>query len=224
MTQIQIIDDLLLLIKTMSADWTPFRERHNIAKDTQILYDNYSPRMANELLAYIILAYFQKSPWMRANKDRLENKMEIMSTLVRKTWRHEAPYLEVIENREEITNQVIIWALHFQQDWRFPQIEAYKSYQAIMRLRGTRTDFEDNKSLVELGKVLDEGKERRIMADAMEAEMDRDYAKINNALEQEGLPKLSDIPSNLLTWEQWIMLKKQRNEQLKSEEERGFEE
>jgi hypothetical protein len=212
-----IFDDLIPLLKKLNADWEPFLLKHNIQKDVAPLYEVYPRDQANTIVAYILLAYFQTSPWLRVNKDRLENKIEILSTLLKKKTSIEEPYKSLLDNNNIIANEVITWALQFQQDWRISQMETYRSYHAQMRLLYTKPSTTDLDFNIKLSKNMEEGRKAREEADKLQAEFDKEFTKLDSALLQEGRSKLSEIPSNMLTWEQYIAL---RNEEKKAAEER----
>lgn len=214
-----IIDELLPLTKKTEANWRPYLIRHNIEKDTSVLYDNYPQDTANIIVAYILLAYFQKSPWLRMHKDRLENKIEIMTSLLNIKWPVPEPYFSVLENNNPYANEVIEWAIRFQQDWRIQLAETYRTYQSQMRLMGGRIDMDDIQKTINVGKAMDEGRKRREEADAMQIEFDKEYATLNSALHQEGRSSVSDLPSNQITWEQWIAIKNEKKEKPSEETE-----
>lgn len=203
-----IIDELLPLTKKTAADWTPFFIRHNIEKDVQPLYDAYPKQTANVITAYIILAYFQTSPWVRNHKDRLENKLEILTTLTKIKTELSEPYLSLVQNTNVVANVVIDWALRFQQDWRIITIESYRGYHAHM-LRMCVNLTEDVQRNINIGKGMEEATQKMKEADEMQKEVDSAFAALNTALVQEQRSKLSEIPSNQLTWEQHLTVRKE---------------
>lgn len=203
-----IIDELLPLTKKTGSDWTPFFLRHNIEKDVQPLYDAYSKEIANVISAYIILAYFQTSPWVRNHKDRIENKLEIITSLTKIKTALPEPYLSLVHNTNVVANVVIDWALRFQQDWRFITIETNRFYHAHM-IRMCINLNEDVQRNINIGKAMEEGRQKMEEADRLQSLVDRDFASLNTALVEEQRSKLSEIPTNQLSWEQDLMLRKE---------------
>jgi hypothetical protein len=206
-----IIDELMPLIKKTATDWTPFFIRHNIEKDVFPLYEKYDKKTANIITAYIILAYFQDSRWLRNHKDRWENKVEIMSSLLHTKESIDEPFYSVLNNSNVVANLVIDWALQIQQDWRIPLIETYRNFQAHTRLMAVSLT-EDIARCMNISKAMEEGKIKREEADVLQKQFDKDFELLNTALLQENRSKLSEIPTNQLTWEQHLIIKKENEE------------
>lgn len=199
-----VLEALVPLVKTPQVSWMPMFEKYNIHRQTQPIYDAYDITTANSIIAYALFAYSQESTWLRLHQDRLQNKIEIMLSIVGGEWPVRKVLRQVIENSNEIAERFIQFVLDQQKDWRFAQIETYKNYQAHMRMMASSLDLSDPKGSLDKGKALDEGRKRRMEADVLEKQVEQDYSILNSSLEQEGRQKLAGRPSSQLSWEDWI--------------------
>jgi hypothetical protein len=217
-----ILNDLMPLIKKPECDWSDFYFRHNIHKYVEPLYKGYDQKTANIVFAYIALAYFEGSSWLRPEKDRLENKLEIIHSLVDVEDPLPVLYANIVDNRDLVANEVINWALQFQHDWRIGMIETYRNFQSMMMSFGMSLS-DDITQNINIGKALEEGQKRREMADNLQADYDKDHQLLNNALKEEKRVKLSEIPSNQLSLEQYIQLRNQRRKEQQSQQQQSGE-
>jgi len=108
-------------------------EEHNLKEIFTPIYKLNEPILTlNSVVAYIILAYTNASPWLDLNKDRLQNKIGIIQGLKIPIT---AFIQSIIDCENKIVNIVISEYLQDQASWEFQQAAAYlDSHQRLMKL------------------------------------------------------------------------------------------
>lgn len=195
---------------------SPWKERldqHNIWEDVKLLYSQqWSMKMANTILAFVVLAYDNKSTWIEIHKDRWENKRKIFTRLggeINDLTR------AIIYNENPVVNSIVSWYYVYQTDWRWHSVlVSYEYHAEMMRFAGFRTNDElEEEKIVEerlekkiktipLGDLAKANKEKggniqqgidaRKRGDEMLAEMRREFMTLDAIAEKEGNIKLTD--------------------------------
>lgn len=218
----KVLDLILELKSDMSSNWQDRLDKINILPDVKILYGKgYSQTFSNRLLAFIILAYDNKSGWVEIHKDRWENK--------RKIWKRLGGEIDdltrsIIHNENELVNHVVAWYLDYQRDWRWQSIATCFEYHSeMMRFGGFRTleeiveDGDDTgekitkeistdkvaKANTEKGSNIQKGIEHRLKGEAMLDEIRRDFVSLDTITDKEGAGKITET-TNPMSWASFL--------------------
>lgn len=162
----------------------------------------------NAIVAFVILAYDNDSPWLNLSQDRYENKKRIFQGLGVEI----TPFLEqIITNENDRINDVIVDYLIEQTTWKWKQAMTFMDYHSNMiRFVSKKTeisksidekDDEGNKiTLVEKfdadtvakanktkGELLQKALEARKEADVLLQEIRKEFVQLDHAVQQDFL-------------------------------------
>lgn len=209
----RILELILELKDRPESPWQDRLDRNNIWEDVKVLYNiQWSLKQSNITLAFIILAYDKKSPWLEIHKDRWENKRKIFTRLggeINELTR------KIIYNENEYVNQVVAWYYEYQKDWRWHSILTSFEYHAeMMRFAGFRTPEELHEEIItqentakqiksipiselakgnkEKGANIQQGIEARQKGEKMLEEIRHEYMTLDAISEKEGKVKFTE--------------------------------
>lgn len=187
----------------------------------------------NAIVAFIILAYSEESPWLNPRKDRLVNKEEILSGIgVDPSNRI---YKEIINYENDAIQQVILNYLIFHTDSRWQECISLLEYANKMILfcnqrtsdkqktgttededKGTIDTFEylDQSEIAKInkekGELLLKSMEARAKAEAILKLMETDFQKLDAATQSDFGFTFSDVKKyDPLIWEHRVRKRKQ---------------
>jgi hypothetical protein len=223
--------DLIWKLKaTMTEDWQDELERKNLLEDFKPLYkiEGWSRRMANTVVAFIVLAYDNDSGWVEIRKDRYENKYKIMQRLGGDI--ADDAIIRVVEGENDVVEQVVNWYLYdYLPDWRWGSILAGMQYHSeMMKFANQKTkdkevggfEKESGKALytdiptkdiakanVDKGALIEQALKRRKEADELYEQIRKEFMTVDKISEKEGRRKVTDI-KDILSHEKWLNGKK----------------
>src|SRR5579863_867095 len=182
-------------------------EEHNLKEIFTPIYKLNQPILTlNSVVAYIILAYTNGSPWLDLNKDRLQNKIGIVQGL-------KIPIdnfiQEIIDGENSVVNSVISAHLEDQASWEFQQAASYlDSHQRLVKFANEKVEIgfktevlnkDGNK--VDLfteyssdnitanhekkAKLLAVAHDNRVKASELSAKLKGDYVQLEHAVQQD---------------------------------------
>lgn len=118
---IELISLAQRMIKDLEANYLPDLEHLNLHIVFRPIYKhNLTILNLNAIVAFIILAYSEESPWLNPRKDRASNKAEILSGIGVSP--DNPIYKEIIHYSNDSVQQVILNYLLFHVDGRFREI------------------------------------------------------------------------------------------------------
>lgn len=192
---------------------------------------NLSLTDLNTIVCYIIYAYDNDSTWLNLNRDRIENKKEILKGLNADLNR--ATYSDLLNNENEIILDVITNYLIGQTTWKWQQIITQIEYHAkMMRFVNQKTEEEKTvdkmnkegevKTLTtdydidtitkvnkEKGILLEQALKARREADTLLAEIKKEFVQLDNLTQGEfGFEVTEEKNINPESWREFI---KRRN-------------
>lgn len=211
----KVLDLILKLKDDLYSDWKPALIEINIWEDVKYLYHKYDKErdIANVILAFIILSYDKKSPWLDIHMDRIDNKERIMISLAGENFKTKLPFVTAILGDSNPICDIVEWYINYQLDRRWKTIMADLDYHAKATMISKQArDFKD---MTEVGKMMGLAEVRRQNAEAMLEELRAEMVNIDHALEQEGKPKMTDRFNetfNFMSHEQHLLHKKAMEE------------
>src|ERR1700733_3738477 len=121
------------IIKDLEANYLTELELINLHTIFRPVYKhNLNISNLNAIVAFVILAYSEESPWLNPRKDRAINKQEILSGIgVDPSNRI---YKEIINYENDSIQQVILNYLLFNTDARWQEIVSLLEYSNKMML------------------------------------------------------------------------------------------
>jgi hypothetical protein len=207
----KVLDLILELKADLGSNWQTQLDRLGIWPEVKLLYTiGYTQKLSNTILAFIVLAYDNKSGWIELHKDRWENK--------RKIWKQLGGEIndvtrDIIHNDHVQVNEVVGWFFEYQKDWRWQSVlTCFDFHSEMMRFGGFKTVDEikedgkepgekitkevstDKKAKGNLDKGgnIQKGIELRLKGEAMLEEIRKDYVVLDTVAEKEGLGKITD--------------------------------
>jgi len=186
----------------------------------------------NALVAFVIFAYSEESPWLNPRKDRSINKREILEGInVDPSHRI---YKEVLAYENDVVQQVVLNYLLFQQDARFVEIISLLEYSNKMILfcnqrtsdkektgssvdgEGQVTeDFEylDQSEIAKINKekgaLLLTAIDARAKAEGLIKTIEQDYQKLDSVMQSEFGFAFTDTKVDVLSWESRLRARRQ---------------
>lgn len=181
----------------------------------------------NKIVAFIIFAYDNTSTWLDIKKDRIQNKIKILSSL-------DADYTsqlfdEIIKNENETVNNVITEYLIDQTDWRWHSImTSFELHANLMRfinqpIQTTKSIDKANKdgSIDTLNQdynidiitkvnqqkpqLLEDAIQARKTGEKLLEEIKRDFVQMDNAVQQDfGFSITDEKKIDTMLWRDFI--------------------
>jgi hypothetical protein len=170
------------------------------------LIEEYGKEKGNKMTVLISYLYDKNSHFLNTKLERKEAKIGLLKKL---GFELDDDFLQLIEStgskedgtdgKLKILNDAIEEYLDAQKDWKFKQVMIYYDYHSTT-IRFSKNTIKDPKQLLDMGKALEEGENRRRSGDALLQEIEKDFAQLNGALIKEGRKKITVSH----TWEQFI--------------------
>lgn len=188
----------------------------------------------NAIVAFIIFAYSEESPWLNPRKDRTANKQEILTGIgVDPSHRI---YKEILAYETDIVQQVVLNYLLFQQDSRWVEIISLLEYSNKMILfcnqrtsekqkigtseteeKGTIDVFEylDQSEIAkvnkEKGELLIKAIDARAKAEGLIKTLEQDFQKLDAATQSEYGVAFTNTKTDILSWESRLIARRNQN-------------
>lgn len=220
----KILDSILTLKDNPSSDWKPELDRINVYEEVAAIYfQKWSTDFCNRVLAFIVLAYDNRSGWIELHKDRWDNKFKIAQRLGLKT--EQKVVKEIIQNQNHTVNDIVAWFVGFQVDWRWDAVLSCFEYASeMMRFAKTKTNehiveaTEDGGGKQQLqevdieklsrgnlvkGKNLQDAIEQRKKGEELLKELREQFSVLDTVLHKEGYRKATDLQA-MESWEAYI--------------------
>lgn len=231
-------DSVLLaqkIIKDLEKNWLTELELANLHTIFRPIYKhNLTILNQNALVAFVVLAYSEESPWLNPRKDRAINKREILEGIGVDP--DNRIYKEVINYENDSVQQVVLNYLLFQQDARFVEIISLLEYSNKMILfcnqrtsekekTGSSVDKEgevtenfeylDQSEIAKINKekgaLLLTSIEARAKAEGLIKTIEQDYQKLDSVMQSEFGFAFTDTKVNMLSWESRLKNRKNQN-------------
>jgi hypothetical protein len=180
----------------------------------------------NSVVAYIILAYTNGSPWLDLNQDRLFNKTKIVKGL---DVTIDEFFQTIIDCENKIVNSVVSEYLQDQASWEFQQAAAYlDSHQRLIKFAneivetgfiteqmnkdGNKVPLTTEYSIEDItvahekkAKLLAVAHDNRNKATELIAKLKGDYVQLDNAVQQDfGFSIVDEKRIDPASWRQYI--------------------
>ena len=218
-----ILDKILHLIEKPDEDWTAELKSINIYEDVASIYSKKWPTdFCNRIVAFIVLAYDNKSGWIELHKDRWDNKYKIASRLgldiKNKT------VTAIIENSNFTVNDIVAWFVDYQTDWRWDAIVSCFEYASeMMRFAKTKTEqrvFQDqdeggkmvfnevdidklSSGNMKKGQNIEAAISQRKRGEELLKEIEEEFVQLNTVMHKEGKRQPTDL-KHIESWEIYI--------------------
>jgi hypothetical protein len=234
--QNDVVNLSLRIIKDLEHNYLPDLELLNLHTIFRPIYkQNLNILTQNAIVAFIIFAYSEESPWLNPRTDRLVNKQQILSGVgVDPSHRI---YKEIIEYQNDAIQEVILNYLLFCTDSRWREIISLLEYHDKMFLfcnkrtsdkqqTGTSVDKEGQvtedfeyldqidvaKINKEKGELMIKAIEARQKAETLLKVLESDYQKTDAATNGDFGFSFSDVKRyDPMKWEDRIRKRRQEN-------------
>lgn len=131
------------MMKDLEANWLLHIEDINFHNDFGVLYKlGYSQKVANTIFAFIIFSYDSDSNWINLNRDRFDDKLQILKGLgVEETdGTFKSIFLPILEYNNDEVQEVILNFLLNHTDHRWQEIHSlFDSATKNIRFANQRT-------------------------------------------------------------------------------------
>lgn len=205
-----IVEKILALKEDTTYSWEKELDAMGIWPYVKSLY--YTGRWdssANIMVAFIVLAYSNKSNWIDTHKDRSKNKREILQRLGVENVDHE--HWQKLMQSNEPFDSIIKWFIGWQRDWRWESIMTHLDYYSNMMefaqsktpttkesvsqgipvsVKATHADIAVANQ--RKGDLIEKATEIREKADMLLTQIRREYMQLDTICEQEGRIKVTD--------------------------------
>lgn len=102
---------------------------------------NYSTVLTNQIIAYIIFAYDNDSPWLNLKQDRIENKLKIISGIGAD--KDSSTFKDILDSQNDTVLDIINTYLQEQTTWKWGHITTLLDYHSsTMRFISKKTETE----------------------------------------------------------------------------------
>lgn len=215
----KLLDFIYENLKNLEGDWEPALERMNLYDDVSEIYllqhkqisgtkvakSMITNREANTILAFILLAYHNRSEYLDFQKDRFDNKVKIITKLAGPSALTNDLYTATVYCQDEQINKVIDWVINDQKDSRFKYYIAAKesaSQAFAQAMSGTGSVKEG----ADRARMLKEAKFNDADADLVYEILRTEFMKLDTVLEKEGKQKITsfDETTNFMSHEAFI--------------------
>lgn len=224
----------LKIIKDLEKNWLPELELANLHTIFRPVYKhNLTILNINAIVAFVILAYSEESPWLNVRKDRSINKKEILEGIGVDP--DNRIYREIVSYENDQVQQVILNYLLFQQDARFVEIISLLEYsnKMILFCNQRTSDKEQSGTTVnEAGEVkesyeyLDQSEiakinkekgallltaiDARAKAEGLIKTIEQDYQKLDSVMQSEFGFAFTDTKVDVLSWESRLKFRRSK--------------
>jgi hypothetical protein len=226
----------LKIIKDLEKNWLPELELANLHTIFRPVYKhNLTILNINAIVAFVILAYSEDSPWLNVRKDRTINKKEILEGIGVSA--DNKIYIEILNYRDDPVQQIVLNYLLFQQDARWVEIISLLEYSNKMILfcnqrtseketTGSAVDKEGEVSETfeyldqseiakinkEKGALLITAIDARAKAEGLIKAIEQDYQKLDQITQSEFGFAFTDTKVNVLSWESRLRARRQNKQ------------
>ena len=224
------------IIKDLEKNWLPEIELANLHTIFRPVYKhNLTILNQNAIVAFVILAYSEESPWLNPRKDRAVNKKEILEGIGVNS--ENRIYKEIIHYENDSIQQVILNYLLFNTDARWIEIVSLLEYANKMILfcnqrtsekekTGSSVDKEgevtesfeylDQSEIAKInkekGELLLKSIEARNKAEGLLKILENEFQKTDHATNGDFGFSFSDVKNfSILSWEHRVKRRKQEN-------------
>lgn len=228
-----------IISKDLDKNWTDILEQNNIHSVFGAIYSikDVAIEDQNRIISFIIYAYSPDSLWLDLKKDRIDNKKRILESLGANLT--SAIFKKVLYNSEDIVGMCIFNFMEELKTWKWPIIFTLLDYSAKMqRFSGEQTEPEKKwdeldkaggkhtlteqldiadilKANKEKGSLLQLAIEKRIQADSMIAEIEKDFLSTDIASQEDFGFKFTETAKkrDVMSWREFIRDKKDKEKQ-----------
>lgn len=223
------------IIKDLEKNWLPELELANLHIIFRPIYKhNLTILNQNAIVAFVILAYSEDSPWLNPRKDRSVNKQEILSGIGVDP--DNRIYKEVINYENDSIQKVILNYLIFNTDARWQECVSLLEYSNKMILfcnqrtsdkQKTGTEENTDKQTVDVFEYLDQSEvakinkekgdlllkaiEARSKAEIILKQLENDFQKVDAATQADFGFTFSNVKFDIMSWEQRVRRRKSEN-------------
>lgn len=218
----KVYDFIRANLKKLEKSWTEELEALNIWDDVSDLYcistdiknGSFIPEyQANTILAFIVMAYDNRSEFLEPHKDRYDNKVKILTRLAGPAALNNSIFNNLVYSLHDDCNKVINWYIDYQRDWRWKDVLVSREYAAKTMARVMNGE-------IDAGKMLNESREMNTEADRMLDILRTEFLNLDTALDKEQKPKITDFASiNFMSHEAFIRNREKKREQQKIDDE-----
>lgn len=220
-----------LVKKELSKDWSEELEIYSLHKIFESVYSlEESFKDKNTIVCFIIYSYSPDSLWLDLNKDRFDNKKQILNNLGVINF-DTGLYYDIINNKNELVGISIFNFLEQLKNWKWNTVfdlldfsskmakfstqetEEEKSYDKTNKKSGeTTTVTQDipieviSKVNKEKGYLLDQSIAKRIQADNLLKEIRTEFVKTDEATQSDFSFMFTETAKkkNILSWSEFI--------------------
>lgn len=226
------------IYKDPEANWLSHLEDLGLHKIFRPVYHhNFTIEVQNKIVAFIILAYDNDSPWIDPRKDRYENKLTILDNI--DIDKKSPTFKAIINYEDDKIQEVILNYLLTNTDHRWYEVMTLLEYSNKTLLfcnRRTNDKFQIGSSLnketnavevdyefldprevaavnKEKGDLIKKAMEARKTADEILKTMESDFQKIDHATQGDFAFAFSDPKKfDVMSWEQRVRKRKAMND------------
>jgi len=207
----RVLQKILELKKRPEILWIDELYKLNIWDDLEPFYKEINDhKIANTILAFIVLSYDASSEYLELTRDRIENKRKIMMHLAGPDCFSRELYLNaVIGDEGGILDRTIEWYVNRQTDWRWKtiigNIEFHSRAYALSNGSTSVSDMKDS------GATLTVADQRRERADQLIETIRKEFVELDDALEKEGRTKITErLKNDYSSWELFVLKNKNK--------------
>jgi hypothetical protein len=223
------------MIKDLEKNWLPELELVNLHTIFRPVYKhNLTILNINAIVAFVIFAYSEESPWLNVRKDRTINKREVLEGIGVSP--DNKIYIEILNYRDDAVQQIILNYLLFQQDARWVEIISLLEYSNKMILfcnQRTSDKEQSGTSVNEAGEVkesyeyLDQSEiakinkekgallltaiDARAKAEGLIKAIEQDYQKLDSVTQSEFGFAFTNTKVDVLSWESRLRNRRNQN-------------
>lgn len=216
------------IVKDLDRNWLPDLQEINLHNIFAPIYKlNHNISVCNTIVAFIIYAYSNDSPWLNLKEDRKDNKLKILKGIRQDTDRH--VFSNLLNNDDEEINEVIAKYLEDQANWKFSAVVDLVEYHSrIMRFVRSKTESEKREDVltkdgqkeeliseydqssvakvnIQKGQLINQALEARTKADSLIDELNKEYVQLNNAVHSDfGFNLTDERKIDPYSWSQFI--------------------
>lgn len=215
--------------KDLSKNWLEELEDYNLHKIFEGIYSmDISTSDKNIIICFIIYSYSPESLWLDLNKDRLDNKKQILGNLGITDIK--GVYIDVISNSHDIIGECVFNFLEQLKNWKWKMVFDLLDFATKIQKFSTQ-ETEEEKSVDKMNKegvvktltqdvgidiiskvnkekdwLLDRAIDKRIKADNLLKEIKTEFVKTDEATQSDFGFYFTETAKkkNILSWREFI--------------------
>jgi hypothetical protein len=222
------IDLVKKIREDLSKDWKEELVDYDMPSTFLNLYSLENYKIANTIICFIVYAYSPESLWLDLRKDRLENKIKILSNMNAETGNK--IFQDLVNNKHEKSNMAIFDFLEGLKNWKWRAIFDLLDYSSKM-FRFATQETESGKSSDKMNKageketlveefnidtiskvnkekgiILDQAIAKRKQADDLFEEIRKDFVATDNATKSDFNFTFTDTAKkrDIMSWRDFI--------------------